>query len=255
MLSSSRFSKRSHRCSSQASSHVVMHPCGLWARMPGAKGSSLEGLPWIHVVRAPFAGNAAKGFYSLHFPKPPPILIDMMSHVLRCASALALAAAGLLGASSIYDFTLNSITGVPAPLAAYRGKVLLLVDVASYCGYTPQYRGLEALYEKYKDRGLVVIGFPANNFGEQEPGTNAEIKEFCERTYKVKFPMYAKISVLGADKAPLYRYLTAAMGGEIQWNFTKFLVGRDGKIVARFEPDVTPESGGVQAAIEKALGQ
>ena len=180
-------------------------------------------------------------------------MIDMISQVLRLASTLMLAAAGLFGAPSIYDFTLNSIDGTSAPLAAYRGKVLLLVNVASYCGYTPQYQGLEALYEKYKDRGLVVLGFPANNFGQQEPGTNAEIKEFCERTYKVKFPVYAKISVLGADKAPLYQYLTAAMGGEIQWNFTKFLVGRDGKIVARFEPQVTPESGEVRAAIETAL--
>jgi glutathione peroxidase len=189
------------------------------------------------------------------FPDPALILIDMMNHVLRYASVLVLAAAGLFGASSIYDFTLNSITGVPAPLAEYRGKVLLLVNVASYCGYTPQYQGLEALYEKYKDRGLVVIGFPANNFGEQEPGTNAEIKEFCERTYKVKFPMYAKISVLGADKAQLYQYLTASMGGEIRWNFTKFLIGRDGKIVTRFESEVTPESAEVRTAIEKALGK
>jgi glutathione peroxidase len=179
----------------------------------------------------------------------------MISHVLRCVPVLALAALDLFGAPSIYDFTLNSIVGTPAPLAAYRGKVLLLVNVASYCGYTPQYQGLESLYEKYKDRGLVVIGFPANNFGQQEPGTNAEIKEFCERTYKVKFPMYGKISVLGTDKAPLYQYLTGAMGGEIKWNFTKFLIGRDGKIVTRFEPEVTPESNEVRAAIETALGK
>lgn len=179
----------------------------------------------------------------------------MIRHVLGCVSLLALAAADLFGASSIYDFTLNSIEGAPAPLAAYRGKVLLLVNVASYCGYTPQYQGLESLYEKYKDRGLVVIGFPANNFGQQEPGTNSEIKEFCERTYKVKFPMYSKISVLGADQAPLYRYLTAAMGGEIQWNFTKFLIGREGKIITRFESQVTPESAEVRAAVETALGK
>jgi glutathione peroxidase len=178
-----------------------------------------------------------------------------MNHVIRFASLLVVAAVGLFGASTIYDFTLNSIGGTPAPLAAYRGKVLLVVNVASYCGYTPQYQGLEALYEKYKERGLVVIGFPANNFGQQEPGTNAEIKDFCERTYHVKFPMYAKISVLGEDKAPLYQYLTAATGGEIQWNFTKILIGRDGKILERFEPDVTPESAEVRAAIEKALGK
>ncbi len=179
----------------------------------------------------------------------------MLSHLLRYATVLVIAAAGLSGAASIYDFTLHAIDGASTPLAAYRGKVLLLVNVASYCGYTPQYQGLEALYEKYKDRGLVVIGFPANNFGEQEPGTNAEIKDFCERTYHVKFPMYAKISVSGADKAPLYQYLTAAMGGEIQWNFTKFLVARDGKLLQRFEPEVEPESAEVTAALEKALAK
>lgn len=120
----------------------------------------------------------------------------MMTHVLRYAAVVLLAGLGVFGATSIYDFTLNSIEGAPAPLSAYRGKVLLLVNVASYCGYTPQYQGLEALHEKYKDRGLVVIGFPANNFGAQEPGTNAEIKDFCERTYHVKFPMYAKVSAV-----------------------------------------------------------
>jgi glutathione peroxidase len=177
----------------------------------------------------------------------------MMSHVLRYAALFLIAGAGLFGASSVYDFTLNSIEGKPAPLAGYRGKVLMLVNVASYCGYTPQYQGLEALYEKYKDRGLVVLGFPANNFGEQEPGSNAEIKDFCERTYHVKFPMYAKVSVDGPDKTPLYQYLTSAMGGNIQWNFTKFLVARDGKLLKRFESAVTPESSEVTAAIEAAL--
>lgn len=177
-----------------------------------------------------------------------------MSHMPRYAALLLVAAMALSGASSIYDFTLNSIEGKPAPLAGYRGKVLLLVNVASYCGYTPQYKGLEALYEKYKDRGLVVVGFPANNFGEQEPGSNAEIKDFCERTYHVKFPMYEKVSVDGADKTPLYQYLTSAMGGDIQWNFTKFLVARDGKLLKRFEPGVTPESQEVISAIEAALG-
>jgi len=135
------------------------------------------------------------------------------------------------------------------------GRCCWWSNVASYCGYTPQYQGLEALYEKYKERGLVVIGFPANNFGQQEPGTNPEIKDFCERTYHVRFPMYGKISVLGVDKAPLYRYLTAATGGEIQWNFTKILIDREGKILQRFEPEVAPESAEVRGAIEKALGK
>src|SRR5690349_8897137 len=179
----------------------------------------------------------------------------MISNVLRFAALPLAAGMALFGASSVYDFTLNSLEGKPAPLAGYRGKVLLLVNVASYCGYTPQYKGLEALYEKYKDRGLVVLGFPANNFGEQEPGSNAEIKDFCERTYHVKFPMYAKVSVDGADKTPLYQYLTSAMGGNIQWNFTKFLVARDGKLLQRFESAVTPESPEVTGAIEAALGK
>src|SRR5499427_8938552 len=110
--------------------------------------------------------------------------------------------------ASVFDFTLNSIDGQPVSLNGYKGKVLLLVNVASRCGYTPQYSALESVYEKYKDRGLVIIGFPANNFGAQEPGTNEEIKTFCTRKYNVTFPMYAKISVKGADQAPLYGYLT-----------------------------------------------
>jgi glutathione peroxidase len=159
----------------------------------------------------------------------------------------------LFAASSLYDFTLNSIDGQPAPLAAYKGKVLLVVNVASKCGFTPQYKALEALYEKYKDQGLVVIGFPANNFMAQEPGTNEEIKTFCSRTYNVTFPMYTKISVKGDDKAPIYQFLTEQKGGEIKWNFTKFLVARDGTIISRFEPAVKPDSPEVIAAIEKAL--
>ncbi len=167
-------------------------------------------------------------------------------------------AASLFGASNVLEFTLNSIDGKPAPLAEFKGKVLLMVNVASNCGYTPQYEGLEALYRKYKDQGLVVLGFPANNFGGQEPGTNEEIKTFCTRKYSVTFPMFAKISVKGSDKAPLYQFLTdkqanPATGGEIQWNFTKFLVGRDGKVIARFDSAVEPDSADVTGAIEKAL--
>jgi glutathione peroxidase len=169
-----------------------------------------------------------------------------------------LMSASLFGASNVLEFTLNSIDGKPAPLAQYKGKVLLLVNVASKCGFTPQYTGLESVYEKYKDRGLVVLGFPANNFGQQEPGTDAEIKTFCTRNYNVSFPMYSKISVNGEDKAPLYQFLTdkaanPATGGDIQWNFTKFLVDRNGKVIARFESNITPESPEVTAAIEKAL--
>ena len=164
----------------------------------------------------------------------------------------------MFAASSVHEFTLNSIDGHPAPLQAYKGKVLLLVNVASRCGYTPQYKGLEAVYRKYKDQGLVVAGFPANNFGAQEPGTNEEIKTFCSRTYDVTFPIYAKVSVKGEDKTPLYQFLTdkeanPATGGEIRWNFTKFLVDRNGKVIARFESKAEPESAEMTGAIEKAL--
>lgn len=167
-------------------------------------------------------------------------------------------AASLFGASSALDFTLNSIDGKPAPLAEYKGKVVLIVNVASKCGYTPQYTGLEKIYEKYKAQGFVILGFPANNFGLQEPGTNEEIKTFCSSKYQVTFPMYSKVSVKGADTTPLYQFLTdkeahPTTGGEIKWNFTKFLVDRNGKVIARFEPAITPESADVTGAIEKAL--
>ena len=171
-------------------------------------------------------------------------------------------AAGMTAAyaASIYDFTMRSIDGESVSLKSYSGKVVLLVNVASRCGFTPQYAGLEALYEKYKDRGLVIVGVPANNFASQEPGTNEEIKKFCSMKYNVTFPMMAKVSVLGDDQTPLYHFLTdksanPQVGGDIKWNFTKFLFDRHGKPVARFEPAVTPDSPQVQAAIEAALGK
>src|ERR1700738_2610706 len=170
-----------------------------------------------------------------------------------CIAAVCMA----LPANGVYSYTLKSIDGQPVSLKSYRGKVLLLVNVASKCGYTPQYAGLESLYEKYKDRGLVIVGIPANNFAQQEPGTNEEIKTFCSRKYNVTFPMMSKVSVLGDDKTPLYQYLTkqtgAAIAGDIKWNFTKFLVDRNGNVVQRFEPAVTPDSKEVTAAIEKQL--
>jgi glutathione peroxidase len=161
------------------------------------------------------------------------------------------------GASSVHEFTLAAIDGTPTPLANYKGKVMLIVNVASQCGYTYQYEGLQALYVKYKDQGLVVAGFPANNFGEQEPGTNAEIGAFCKSKFGVTFPMFAKISVAGKDKAPLYQFLTdktnPKTGGEIPWNFTKYLVDRNGKVLARFDAPVEPESKELTSAIERAL--
>jgi len=168
-----------------------------------------------------------------------------------------LMAASAYAASNIYDFTLPLLDGKDAPLANYKGKVVLVVNVASRCGFTPQYSALESIYEKYKDQGFVIIGFPANNFAGQEPGTNEEIAKFCSAKYNVQFPIYGKISVKGDDQAPLYSYLTKeanpAIAGDIKWNFTKFLVDRNGNVVQRFEPATTPDSPQVIAAIEKLL--
>lgn len=155
-------------------------------------------------------------------------------------------------AASAHDFQMKAIDGKDVSLASFKGRPVLFVNVASRCGYTPQYKGLEALYRKYKDRGLVVVGVPANNFGGQEPGSNEEIQQFCSRNYDVTFPMMAKVSVKGPDMAPLYGYLTQT-GGDVKWNFTKFLVGKDGKVIKRFEPNVSPESPELVSAIEAAL--
>jgi glutathione peroxidase len=179
-----------------------------------------------------------------------------MKRVLICL--LICAAAMMAAEKTVYEFSLNSIDGQPAPLAAYKGKVVLLVNVASLCGFTPQYSALESTYEKFKDRGFVIVGIPANNFGSQEPGSNQEIKKFCTSKFHVSFPMMAKVSVKGEDIDPLYQFLTdkaasPKTGGEIKWNFTKFLIGPEGHVIARFEPAVTPDSPEVTSAIEKAL--
>ena len=161
-------------------------------------------------------------------------------------------------ATSVLDFKMRDIDGKDVKLNKYKGNVLLVVNVASKCGYTPQYEGLQATYAKYKDKGFYVLGFPANNFGEQEPGTEAEIKEFCSAKYHVTFPMFAKISVKGDDIDPLYKFLTSKetnseFAGDITWNFNKFLVDRHGKVVARFASKETPES--IAGAIEKYLAE
>jgi glutathione peroxidase len=162
------------------------------------------------------------------------------------------------GGKSVLDFSMRDIDGKDVKLAKYKGNVLLVVNVASKCGYTPQYEGLQATYAKYKDKGFYVLGFPANNFGSQEPGTETEIKEFCTSKYHVTFPMFAKISVKGEDQDPLYKFLTSRetdpeFSGDITWNFNKFLIDRNGKVVARFTSKDTPESPNVTAAIEKYL--
>jgi len=156
------------------------------------------------------------------------------------------------------DFRMETIDGLEMDLLQHKGKVILMVNVASKCGLTPQYEALQRLYEKYKEQGFVVFGFPANNFRGQEPGTNSEIRQFCTLNYGVNFPLFSKISVKGEDKHPLYAFLTGKdtnpdFGGEIQWNFTKFLIGREGQVIARFEPKTTPDSAEVIVAIENAL--
>jgi len=159
-------------------------------------------------------------------------------------------------AQNLYDIPLKDIDGKDTSLKPYQGKVLLIVNVASKCGFTPQYAALEALYQKYQDRGLVVLGFPCNQFGAQEPGTDAQIKEFCSSKYNVTFPMFDKLEVNGPGRHPLYLALAGAGSpypGNIHWNFTKFLVSRDGKIINRFDSKVTPDSPQVTQAVEAAL--
>ena len=158
--------------------------------------------------------------------------------------------------TTAFDFSANDIDGQPRALSEYAGKVLLIVNVASKCGFTPQYTGLEKLWKDYADRGLVVLGFPCDQFGHQEPGDESEIKNFCSLTYDVDFPLFAKIDVNGAQAHPLYKWLKEEKGGflgidAIKWNFTKFLVGRDGQVIKRYAPNDTPES--MKADIEKAL--
>lgn len=161
-------------------------------------------------------------------------------------------------ATSPLDFTMQDIDGHDVPLSRYRGQVVLIVNVASKCGLTPQYQDLQALHERYAERGLRVLAFPANNFREQEPGSNAEIKSFCRDNYAVTFDLFGKVSVKGDDACELYKFLTSeeknpGAAGAIPWNFTKFLVGRDGKVVRRFEPKVKPSDAEIVQAVEQAL--
>lgn len=158
----------------------------------------------------------------------------------------------------VLNFSMNSLQEKPVALSQYSGKVILMVNTASKCGYTPQYDGLQKLYAKYGKKGLVILGFPANDFGQQEPGTNAEIGEFCRKNYGVRFPMFSKIAVTGAQKAPLYKFLTEAktnpqFAGEIGWNFEKFLISRDGKIANRFRSGVAPDASELMRAVEVEL--
>lgn len=185
----------------------------------------------------------------------------MAASLLMASPVLAKEKSGKAGnAKSVHDFVLKDINGKDVKLKQYRGKVVMLVNVASKCGLTPQYEGLQRLYTKYQGQGFVVLGIPANNFGGQEPGTNEEIKTFCSTKYNVTFPMFSKVSVKGDDIDPLFKFLTAKetnpeFGGDIAWNFNKFLVDRNGKIIARFSPKETPESEKIVQTLEAALKQ
>jgi len=177
---------------------------------------------------------------------------------MRLAPCLALLATLALPAAerrlpmSLHEIALNTLEGKSRSLAAYQGKVVLAVNVASECGYTPPYAGLQQLYTNYKDRGLVVLGFPCNQFGGQEPGSAAQIETFCQKNYGVTFPLFEKLEVKGAHQAPLYQFLTAKHG-EPAWNFHKYLVGKDGQVLQAFNSKVAPESAELKAAIEAAL--
>jgi glutathione peroxidase len=180
-----------------------------------------------------------------------PPMKTMLSSLLLLAIAMTTQAA-----SNLSDIPLKDINGKDTSLKAYKGQVLLIVNVASKCGYTPQYKSLEATYRKYKDQGFEVLGFPCNQFGGQEPGSNEEIKQFCSSKYDVTFPLFDKLDVKGANQHPLYVALSgkdSPFPGDVKWNFGKFLVGRDGKIIKRWDSKVTPDSEEVTKAIEAAL--
>jgi glutathione peroxidase len=167
--------------------------------------------------------------------------------------SLLMTSIALAADTNVQDIGIKDIDGKDTTLKAYAGKVLLVVNVASECGYTPQYAGLEGLYQKMKGKGLVVLGFPCNDFGGQEPGVESVIKAFCTENYKVTFPMFSKVAIKGDAKHPLYAALQSAVGGEVGWNFEKFLIGKDGKVLQRFTSDVEPDSPELKAAIEAAL--
>lgn len=160
-------------------------------------------------------------------------------------------------AMNFYEYAVQDIDGKKVSLSQFKGKVAVVVNTASQCGYTPQYKGLEALYQKYKAQGVVVLGFPSNDFGGQEPGTNAEVKKFCEMKFKTTFPLFSKNPVKGSDKQEVYKFLTEAsdksLQGEVSWNFEKFLVNKEGKVVARFKSGVTPTGSELEAKVQELL--
>jgi glutathione peroxidase len=181
----------------------------------------------------------------------------MQRTILSTALLFGLASQ-FLAAASVYDYDLRTVDYQKVHLRDFKGKVLMIVNVASYCGYTPQYAGLEKLYRSHKDQGFVMIGVPSNDFGQGEPGSDPEIKQFCRRKYDVTFPMMGKVFIEANPRSPLYEFLTderqnPKTGGEIRWNFTKFLISRNGVILARFEPAVTPDNPSLVSAVQNAL--
>lgn len=184
--------------------------------------------------------------------------MKLFRSLLIACGALLMATTLLAEESPLYSIPLKDIDGKETSLKPYAGKALLIVNVASQCGFTPQYEGLEALYRKYKDQGLVVLGFPCNDFGEQEPGTNGEIKQFCSSRFNVTFPLFDKLHTKGAEQHPLYAALSGAhspVPGPVTWNFNKYLISRDGKILAHYESDVEPDSSTLTKAVEAALAK
>jgi glutathione peroxidase len=177
----------------------------------------------------------------------------MVRRTLACIAVAVAAGAAQAACPTLLDHRMSSIKGVPVDLCGFAGKVVLVVNTASHCGYTGQYEGLEALYQRFRARGLVVLGVPSNDFGAQEPGTDEQVADFCERTYKVRFPMLSKAVVSGPQAAPLYRGLAAATGEKPGWNFHKYLVGRDGRAAGSFPSAVKPGDPKLVAAVEKAL--
>jgi glutathione peroxidase len=193
----------------------------------------------------------------IDFLDPVDILVSMRILILLLAALSTVQIVRADADSTLQDIPLKDINGTDTSLKSYSGKVVLLVNVASKCGNTPQYAGLEALYEKYKDKGLVIVGVPSNDFAGQEPGTAEEIKAFCTQNYGVTFPLMAKVHVKGAQKCPLYAALTGSQSpfpGEVEWNFGKFLIDRNGKVIRRFNPKVKPEATDLVQAVESALG-
>lgn len=192
----------------------------------------------------------------MRIPRSLPTLMLALLTLSAVTPASALKTKGTpVNTTTLYSFQAKAIDGTDRKLSDYKGKAVLVVNTASRCGFTPQYEGLEALYQKYRDRGFEILAFPANDFMGQEPGTNAEIQTFCTTKFRTTFPLFEKVRVKGRDMAPLYQWLTkdSAFPGDISWNFAKFLVGPDGKVVARFNPNTKPEAPELVAALEKAL--